>query len=126
MTKEHGSTPGDDLSADEIGELRQAIAQGQIEEEAERRRWKTRLFRIGGTVIVIFYFVLIEMVIAHRAAADAPHIIVALAAVPTALAFGLMRMAAKPVRTGSEDEVSNPWLGLAKDALEILKSRAGS
>lgn len=121
---ESESASEDDLSGGALDRIRRDVEEAYADEEAERRKWKTRLFRIASVLSVIFYLVLLDLILGQRKAIAAPHVVITLALVPTALLFGLLRMVAKPVKNQpDDDEIPSPALKLFKEALELIRSK---
>ncbi len=112
-----------DLSEGSLGKLRELTQQGQIEEEVDRRTWKNR-FLLGGSCIVLLFYGLLVGLIVCRGHVDW-HVLVITSAIPTALAFSLLRLVSRPIgESRDEGEIPTPWAKFARELVAAVRELA--
>jgi hypothetical protein len=117
-------TAGEDLSTEKIDPAKRSAIDGDIEEEAERRRWKSRVLLWTTILIAIFYSLLAYYAWDFSLGQlDHNHIFLLLiiAAVPSLALINLMRMVSKTPHRTHVDLETNPWFALGKEILHLLQ-----
>lgn len=119
-------SPTTDLSEGTLGDLRSRVENGILQEEIDRRAWKNR-FLLGGSIIVVAFYCLLVGLIVCAKHTDW-HVLVIVSIIPTATAFSLLRLVAKPVNESRDDEreIPSPWAKLAKELAELFKELKGA
>ena len=118
----------DDLAGGAIAPLQERIIQGQLDEETQRRRWKTGVM-VGSVIgIVAFYAALGIFVFCIDGYKIQPFsynlIIGILAAVPTLLAVNLFKLVSRPSNAKDSDDFErSPWFSLIKELIDAIKAR---
>jgi hypothetical protein len=117
-----------DLAGGIIGPLQERIIGGQLEEEAQRRRWKTAVLWGSAIGILVFYLTFLGFILCVRACwvnpASSNLVIGLLAGIPTLLAINLFKLVGRSGHAKDSDDFErSPWLALAKELIDAIKPK---
>lgn len=111
-----------DLSAGKVDEVEALARQGEIEEDSQRRNWKTYVFWGSVAIAVAFYGVAIWLSIFHYLlVARQPYALAILLAVPTLIVIQLIKLVRPQERSDPEEVAQGPWFSLARELVDALK-----
>lgn len=113
----------DDLSTGQISDIQREDLAGKIEEEKERRIWKTRLLHAYAAAIPLFYAMFLAFVF-FTPPADFRHthiIVLAgiLAGIPTLLVANFTKLV--KTKDQGDDMENSPLFMLLKELIQALK-----